>query len=108
MRGAPVSSIGHGTVSPEQREWRRYKREMLYNLRVVPGYYDCDSSQELTRKIKRLTPERFSTNYKTEDEFNADRCKIGDYIFNNQYAPEELVNKVLQTIEELDIQYGDI
>ena len=70
------------------------------------GFYDC-GGPEKPRPEKRLSPERFSTNYKTREEFDKDRIFIADTILDGKYAPEDLVQKVAETVKELDLQLGD-
>lgn len=101
-----VNNIGHETVSPEESRWRKYYRELMVNVGMMPGYYDGGTATH-SKKEKRLSVERFSTNYKTRDEFEDDRLKILNYMERREYAPEDLVNKVMQTIKELDLQFGD-
>lgn len=101
-----VDTIGHGTVSHEQREYKRYSREVMTSIGLKQGFYDC-GSLEKTRQEKRLSPERFSTNYKTREEFDNDRIFIADTILDGKYAPEDLVQKVAETVEELDLQFGE-
>lgn len=103
---ATVDTIGHGTVSPEQRNRNRYERETLLKLGVLPGFYDCGVPEKV-KPEKRLSPERFSTNYKTREEFDKDRSIIVDYLFRKEYAPEDLVQKVAETVKELDLQFGE-
>lgn len=103
----PVSSIGHGTVSPEEREWRRYERETLLRIGLKPRYYDCNTSIN-NDSNKRLNSKRFSTNYTTRKEFDNDRGIIIDGIINKQRVPEELIRKVEETVEELKLDFADI
>lgn len=103
---ATVDTIGHGTVSPEQRDRNRYERETLLKIGLIPGFYDCGTSEKV-KPEKRLSPERFSTNYKTREEFENDRIVIADYILEGKYAPEDLVQKVAETVKELDLQFGE-
>ena len=37
---ATVDTIGHGTVSTEQRNRNRYERETLLKIGLLPGFYD--------------------------------------------------------------------
>lgn len=47
--------------------------------------------------------ERFSTNYKTEEEFCLDREKILNYLEKQQKVPTELLEKVTHTVKELEL-----
>lgn len=61
----------------------------------------------MNKPEKRLSSERFSTNYKTREEFDNDREIILNYLARMEYAPEDLVNKVAETVVELDLQFGE-
>lgn len=104
-----VKNIGHGTVSEDKKRWRRYYRTLMWRIGAMPTFY-CGGMSNDTKHIKvekRLSPERFSTNYKTREEFENDRGKIIEYLMNEEYAPEDLVNKVVETVKELDLQFGE-
>ena len=103
---ATVDTIGHGTVSPEQRNRNKYEREILLKIGLLPGFYDCGTSEKV-KPEKRLSPERFSTNYKTREEFDKDRCMVADCILDNNIAPEDVVQKVSETVNELNLQFGE-
>lgn len=103
---ATVDTIGHGTVSPEQRDRNRYERETLLKIGLTPGYWTCSSTRKINSE-KRLSQERFSTNYKTREAFEKDRITIADYILDGKYAPADLVQKVVETVKELDLQFGE-
>ena len=103
---ATVNTIGHGTVSYEQSIKKKYEREVMLRIGLRNGYYDSGAVTR-NRPEKRLSPERFSTNYKTRDEFEDDREKILEYLSRMEYAPEDLVNKVAETVTELDLKFGE-
>lgn len=102
-----INNIGNGVISVNKKEWRRYYRGMLLSIGAMPGYYDSGQPKNHKKKEKRLSPERFSTNYKTRDEFEDDREKILDYLSRMEYAPEDLVNKVAETVTELNLRFGE-
>lgn len=103
---ATVNTIGHGTVSYEQSIKKKYERETMLKIGLRNGYYDSNTVYH--KKIeKRLSPERFSTNYKTREEFEDDREKILDCLSRMEYAPEDLVNKVAETVTELNLRFGE-
>lgn len=102
----PVSTIGHGTVSPEEMEIKRYKREVLTAIGLTVPYIDCGVPNK-TKVVKRLNTERFSTNYKTREEFDKDRILVADLILDDKKAPEDLIKKVAETVSELNLQFGE-
>ena len=76
----------------------------MIDIGCMPDY---DMGIGKPRPEKRLSPERFSTNYKTREEFEKDRNEILDYLDRMEYAPEDLVTKVSETVKELDLQFGE-
>ena len=104
MSKVKASSIGTRKFTKEEKEFYNNRRRVLVSIGAMPEY---DMGIEKPRPEKRLSPERFSTNYKTRDEFNRDREEILDYLDRMEYAPEDLVTKVSETVKELDLQFGD-
>ena len=100
-----VANIGTGIASEEQKIYNRYYRETMLKIGLIPDY--INGSTYNSNKSKRLNKERFSTNYITRTEFEIDRQKIFGYLKEKRVAPEELVNKVAETIQELDLQFGE-
>lgn len=101
-----VKNIGRNKLSEQEKSWRRYYREVMTAIGLLQGFYDCGRPEKI-RPEKRLSPERFSTNYKTREEFDKDRMFIADTILDGKYAPEDLIKKVAETVKELDLQLGD-
>ena len=100
-----VKNIGTGNISDEHKKYNRYYRETMIKTGLMPRYVESINTK--VAKDKRLNGERFSTNYKTREEFEKDRDIISDMLFNRQVAPEDLVKKVADTVKELDLQLGE-
>lgn len=91
-------------MTPAQKEWSKKYR---YTLNKIGRGLIIDCNGGNTMKYpsdKRLSPERFSTNYETRDEFEKDRDTILGYLFNMEYPPEDLVDKVAETVQELGLK----
>ena len=101
-----VNNIENRKISDDEKRWRRYYREVMTAIGLLPGFYDGGISEKV-RTEKRLSPERFSTNYKIREDFEKDRIIIADYILEGKYAPEDLVQKVAETVKELDLKFGE-
>ena len=106
MKRVTVDNIGSIPVSESKKHYRRYYKEMMIKIGTMPAGLDGVSNYT-NRQEKRLSPERFSTNYKTREEFEDDRTKILEYLGRMEYAPEDLVQKVSETVKELDLQFGE-
>lgn len=102
-----VKNIKLTPISEQEKAWGRYYRELTTKIGLLPGYWTSGGSDMKVNSEKRLSPERFSTNYKTREEFDNDRIKILEYLGRMEYAPEDLVQKVAETVEELDLQFGE-
>lgn len=50
---------------------------------------------------KRLSEERYSTNYETEAEFLMDQSYIAKMLYNKDYVDKDIVDKAAATVEEL-------
>lgn len=99
-----VKDILNNKMTDKEKQWSRYYRILIINIGLMPDY---DMGTGKPRPEKRLSPERFSTNYKTREEFERDREEILDYLERMEYPPEDLVAKVTETVKELDLQFGD-
>ena len=102
-----VNNIENRKISDDEKRWRRYYREVMTSIGLLPGYWTCGGTNMKVNSEKRLSPERFSTNYKTREEFEKDRIAIADCILEGKYAPEDLVQKVAETVKELDLKFGE-
>lgn len=101
-----VNNIENRKISDDEKRWRRYYREVMTEIGLLPGFYDCGTTEKV-KPEKRLSPERFSTNYKTREEFEKDRVLIAECVLAGNYAPEDLVKKVSETVKELNLQFGE-
>lgn len=105
MSKVQASQIGNTTFSKKEKDWIKSYRHTLIRIGSMPNY-DCGPGN-MNKPEKRLSSERFSTNYKTREEFDNDREIILNYLARMEYAPEGLVNKVAETVVELDLQFGE-
>lgn len=102
-----VKNIKLTHISEQEKKWGKYYRELTTKLGLLPGYWTCGGSNMKVNSEKRLSTERFSTNYKTREEFENDRGIILEYLLRKEYAPEDLVQKVSETVKELDLKFGE-
>lgn len=84
----------------EEEKWTRYSIDIMVNSAFLPGGYYSYAFQSNDNKV--LRNERFSTNYKTEEEFQADKRALRGYIERKEYAPKRLADRVIETVRELD------
>lgn len=107
-KNVTVSDLENNKIlSNNEVKWLRYNQRVTNIIGITPKYI-CVGQPDMTKKKeKRLSAERFSTNYKTREEFENDRSTIIDYLMREEYAPEDLVNKVGETVKELDLQFGE-
>ena len=104
MSSVRASNIGTRKFTKEEKQFYNNRRRILVSVGAMPNY---DLGTAKLRPEKRLSAERFSTNYKTREEFEKDREEIFDYLERMEYPPEDLVTKVSETVKELDLQFGD-
>lgn len=102
-----VKNIKLTHISEQEKKWGKYYREVMTTIGLLPGYWTCGGTNMKVNSEKRLSPERFSTNYKTREEFENNRIAIADCILEGKYAPEDLVQKVAETVKELDLKFGE-
>lgn len=105
MSKLTADQIGKSTFTIKEKEWCNKYRHTLISIGLMANYDACNDMS--TKSEKRLSPERFSTNYKTREEFDNDRTKILEYLGRMEYAPEDLVQKVAETVKELDLHFGE-
>ena len=77
-----VNNIENRKISDDEKRWRRYYREVMTAIGLLPGFYDGGTSEK-ARTEKRLSPERFSTNYKTREELMKHGFKLIDIYYND-------------------------
>lgn len=104
MHGITVKDIENNKImTKSETQMSIVCREISNKIGLAPTYV-CGGNTMKYPSDKRLSPERFSTNYETRDEFEKDRDTILGYLFNMEYPPEDLVDKVAETVEELDLK----
>jgi hypothetical protein len=104
-QGLTVNAIGTGKSTEAEKRYKRYCGEVMINIGARPKYIDGGHMKLNTNK--RLSEDRFSTNYKTREEFDKDRSLILNYLCEHKIAPEDIVKKVTETVTELDLQCGE-
>ena len=92
----------------EEILWSKYRLQVLSKIGIIPAEITFDGPEPIYDKHKRLSRNRFSTNYKTREEFGEDRYKILEHLSNHIIVPEELLNKVAETVYELNIKADDL
>jgi glucuronate isomerase len=100
---ATTDIIGTGRPTEAEKKYRRYKSNTM--LKIGMPIYTL-TSHSLFPEPQPISKDRFSTNYKTADEFYADRDKVMQYLIQGKIAPEELVNKVAETVDEVHLRVG--
>ena len=98
-----AKDIKCGTVSKEEREWNRYYRETMTRIGLFPTYWTMGGIQQNTRTEPKDKNERYSTNYKTAEEFSRDQNIVFNCLVENKIAPKALVDRVAATVEELHL-----
>lgn len=99
-----ISNIGNRTLTEEEKQWRRYYRVVMTSIKLMPDHYDCTQS-DTVKSIVKTNNGQFSSNYNSKEDFDRDRDIILQYLDRKEYAPKELVDKVAQTVKELNIQF---
>lgn len=95
------------TISAEEIAWRMYVLNIKEKIGTLCTCFDGPESRY--DKHKRLSKDKFSSNYATSEEFTNDRNKIiSEYLAMHKEVPEDLLNKVSETVTELNITYLDI
>lgn len=92
----------------EEILWSKYRLQVISKIGILPTEITFDGHEPTYDKHKRLSRSRFSTNYKTREEFREDRYKILEYLSNHIIVPDELLNKVAETVYELNITADDL
>lgn len=54
-----------------------------------------------------MSEDRFSTAYKTKEEFTKDRLMIMERITDDLSIPQDIFEKVAATVKELNLQFGE-
>ena len=98
-----AKDIKFGTVSKEEREWNRYYRETMTRIGYIPKYITTGGTQQNTRAQVNNNSGRYSTNYETEAEFLRDKNFIAETLEKKKRVPKELVDKVEDTMKELEL-----
>lgn len=95
------------TISDEEIAWRMYELNIKEKIGTLCTCFD--GPEPRYDKHKRLSKDRFSSNYATSEEFDYDRNKIiSEYLAMHKEVPADLLNKVAETVAELNITYLDI
>ena len=95
------------TISAEEIAWRMYELDIKEKIGTLCTCFDGPEPQY--NKHKRLSKDKFSSNYATSEEFSNDRNKITfEYLAKHKKVPDNLLNKVAETVTELNITYLDI
>lgn len=95
------------TISDEEIAWRRYELNIKEKIGTLCTCFDGPEPQY--NKHKRLSKDKFSSNYTTSEEFTNDRNKIiSEYLSKHKEVPDDLLNKVAETVAELNITYLDV
>jgi hypothetical protein len=98
---AMTDIIGTGKPTEAEKKYRRYKSNTM--LKIGMPIYTL-TSHSLFPDPQPISKDRFSTNYKTYEEFEKDRELILEYLCDHKIAPEELVNKVAETVDEVHLR----
>lgn len=101
--GVPVSYIGNRMADREELASRKYYLDTLIQIGISPLYLTSKSLNEATG----LNENRFSTHYNTREDFEKDRNMILNHLIMEEMAPENILNKVVETVQELGLQFGD-
>lgn len=83
----------------KDQEYVRRIHILRKELGILPKSYDLSS------KIPELN-NPFSTNYETLDKYLEDRERIEKLISHGKTIPEDLYNRMKETIKELNDTYG--
>ena len=95
------------TISAEETAWRTYELNIKEKIGTLCTCFD--GPEPRYDKHKRLNKDKFSSNYDTSEEFVYDRNKIiSEYLAMHKEVPDDLLNKVSETVTELNITYLDI
>lgn len=95
------------TISDEEIAWRMYELNIKEKIGTLCTCFD--GPEPRYDKHKRLSKYKFSSNYDTSEEFSNDRNKItSEYLAMHKEVPDDLLNKVAETVAELNITYLDI
>lgn len=95
------------TISAEEIAWRMYELDIKEKIGTLCTCFD--GPEPRYDKHKRLSKDKFSSNYDTSEEFVYDRNKIiSEYLAIHKEVPDDLLNKVSETVTELNITYLDI
>lgn len=108
---APFNGHWEGTrYIPTEEEilWSKYRLQVMSKIGILPTEITFDGPEPTYDIHKRLSRSRFSTNYKTREEFREDRYNILEHLSNHIIVPEELLNKVAETVYELNITADDL
>lgn len=96
-----VSSIGKNVLTPEERDRKNYERQIMLKTGVLQPWFDGPLFDVGDYKGIKMHDDRFSTMYETFEEYQHDRMLVGNIVLADGYAPEELVDKVGHTTNEL-------
>lgn len=95
------------TISDEEVAWKMYELNIKEKIGTLCTCFD--GPEPRYNKHKRLSKDKFSSNYTTSEEFTNDRNKIiSEYLAMHKEVPDDLLNKVAETVAELNITYLDV
>ena len=95
------------TISDEEVAWKMYELNIKEKIGTLCTCFDGPEPQY--NKHKRISKDKFSSNYTTSEEFTNDRNKIiSEYLSKHKEVPDDLLNKVAETVAELNITYLDV
>ena len=95
------------TISDEEVAWKMYELNIKEKIGTLCTCFD--GPEPRYDKHKRLSKDKFSSNYTTSEEFTNDRNKIiSEYLSKHKEVPDDLLNKVAETVAELNITYLDV